>query len=136
MTERASIADIGAVKTAIEFIVKGVDRLEASIVRLESTVREDFATTAELEVVKAAVTELRMELNRRLLESEKDIDAKLAAHAVMIDTRLKTERSKRDTETRIARWLIRVAIPMGALAVLKFGWDIFQHWAKSGIPKP
>lgn len=116
--QQGDIGDPGS-RQAIELVVKMVDRLEASIDRLQTTVREDFASQGELELVKLAVQQLRADVDRRLAEIANR------------DTQMS------DNDRRIARWFIRVAIPMGGLAVVKIAWDAFiGPWLKAGGPKP
>jgi hypothetical protein len=131
MAERRDQQDpsVAEVRTAITFIVKSVDRLEGSITRLEQTVREDFASQSELEHVKTAVAQLREDVTRRLGDIERTTTEALAQHA-------RTVKTRGSHETRLARWVLYVGIPSGALALAKIAWDAFYAYMKSGSAKP
>ena len=109
---------VAEVRTAIGFVVQSVERLEESIGKLERTVREDFATTGELELVKVSVQQLREDLNRRL----NDMLAEIGRRS-----------STTPLELRIIRWTLYVGVPMGLLALVKFMWDLFGAAVKRGM---
>ena len=109
---------VAEVRTAIGFVVQSVERLEESIGKLERTVREDFATTGELELVKVSVQQLREELNRRLNEMLAEIGRRSSTTPL---------------ELRIIRWTLYVGVPMGLLALAKLGWDLFGSAVKRGM---
>lgn len=106
--------DPGGSQQTIALIVKMIDRLEVSIDRLQTTVREDFASQAELELLKLAFQQLRTDVDRKI----SDINA--------------ASTTMSDSDRKIARWFIRVAIPMGFLALVKFAWDALMPWLRAG----
>jgi hypothetical protein len=99
------------VRTAMKFVVESVDRLEDSITRLQQTVREDFATTGDLEIVKASLMHLREDVTRRLGQLEDAARSLKADHG---------------TEVQVSRWLVRVAIPAGGLGLIAFLWELYK----------
>lgn len=109
---------VAEVRTAIGFVVQSVERLEESIGKLERTVREDFSTTGELELVKVSVQQLREELSRRLKEMEAEIGKRSGTPP---------------TELRIIRWTLYVGVPMGLMALLKLAWDVLGVAIKRGV---
>lgn len=102
------------VRTAIGFVVKSVDRLEDSVVRLQQTVREDFASIGELDIVKQSLHALREDVTKRLNALER---------------RAAKEPS---TEVRLTRWFLYVGIPAGALGLLSFLWELYKRALKVG----
>lgn len=113
--------EIASVRTAIEFVVKSVDRLEDSVVRLQQTVREDFASIDELDVVKHSLAQLREDVSSRLARLEEAAKATAASSTA---------------EVKVSRWLVRVAIPAGALALLKLAWDLYGAALRRGLGGP
>lgn len=127
---------VAEVRTAIQFLVKGIDRLEGSLDRLQQTVREDFASTGDLEIVKAAVTQLRIDLDRRLSEVERGRVADQQAMQAHVDERVKRMSARNERDIKIAKWLIRVAIPAGLLAVGTLAWKVFSAYVQHVVTKP
>lgn len=99
----------------IDLVVRMIDALERSIERLQLTVREDFASQDELENVKLAVQHLRDEVTRLKAEIERDRQA---------------NKGLTDGERRLVRWFLYVGLPGGALALIRFGWDMLQKLPK------
>lgn len=127
---------VAEVRTAIQFLVKGIDRLEGSLDRLQQTVREDFASTGDLEVVKAAVTQLRLDLDRRLTELERSQAEKAKTLETAVDQRARSLSVRNQRDIKIARWFIYVAIPFGALGLLSLAWEAFKAWTKAQAGGP
>lgn len=132
------------VQTAIRFVVRSLDDLKESVVRLESTVREDFVSTADMEVVRLQVMHLRDDVQRQVGQIERDMAAaitqakadmqvKIDQHQAATAERLKSAVNRRDTDVRIGRWLVRVGIPLSTVAALKLLWDIFGAAIKRGL---
>ena len=116
--DRATAADVtvAEVKTAIGFVVASVDRLEDSVVRLQQTVREDFASVAEVDIVKQSLHQLREEVTRRLDALEKS--ARDAGRPVAPEP---------PPEVRLTRWFLFVGIPSGALGLLALLWELYKR---------
>jgi hypothetical protein len=122
---------VAEVRTAVQFLVRGIERLEGSLDRLQQTVREDFASTGDLEMVKAAVTQLRIDLDRRLTDLERDQRAQHDRMTAHVEDRVKGVSTRNDRDVRIARWFIYAAIPSGVLALGTLAWEIFKAWFKT-----
>lgn len=115
---------VAEVRTAISFVVKSVDRLEDAVVRLEQTVRQDFAATGELELVKAGVHELRREMERRIGDIERDVEKQLAGITASTQAQVTAAIQRRETDIRLAWWLTRVGLPTAGIFGLKLVWDL------------
>lgn len=115
---------LASVRVAMDFVVKAVDRLDDSIVRLQQTVREDFATVDELDVVKSAVQQLREDVSilRRRVDAVEELPRK--------------EATLSKTEVKIGKYFIWVAIPAGVIALVTLAWEIYQAMIKKVLGLP
>jgi hypothetical protein len=112
MTDRRDTEQtVVEVRTAMKFVVDSVDRLEDSITRLQQTVREDFATTGDLEIVKASLMHLREDVMRRML---------------LLEDAARAPKAEPGAEVQVSRWLVRVAIPAGGLGLIAFLWELYK----------
>lgn len=130
-----------ATKTAIVFLTRSLDKLDEGLTRLAQTVREDFATVGEIEVLKTAIRSVREELDRAIHDVRRDIEIRITDNARRIadlkkekDGELGKLKEALRAELRSVRWFNRVAIPAAVLALLKVAWD--AYWFVMGLKKP